>query len=82
MDSTPTPFQASFVNSIAIIKGGTHVDHFTSQIIKYVVSHVNKRLAIKHKDAKTTVDVVKTRMWIFVNAVIDSPTFDSQMKEH
>ncbi|KFK26022.1 hypothetical protein AALP_AA8G193400 [Arabis alpina] len=35
--------QISFVNSIATIKGGTHVDYATSQITKYIVGQFGTR---------------------------------------
>ncbi|KAF5179677.1 Dna topoisomerase [Thalictrum thalictroides] len=78
--------QVSFVNSIATIKGGTHVDHVTSQITNYVINHVNnkpsKTKGKNKKDfPKVTTHAVKTHVWIFVNALIDNPAFDSQTKE-
>jgi len=33
-------YQVSFVNSIATIKGGTHVDYITKQIITYIQKEV------------------------------------------
>ncbi|PIA48452.1 hypothetical protein AQUCO_01400799v1 [Aquilegia coerulea] len=78
--------QVSFVNSIATIKGGTHVDHVTSQIVNHVMNEVNNK-PLKGKDknkkdlAKITAHAVKTHVWIFVNALIDNPAFDSQTKE-
>jgi len=36
-------FQVSFVNSIATIKGGTHVDYVTNQITNNVMIIVNKK---------------------------------------
>ncbi|XP_016170360.1 DNA topoisomerase 2 isoform X1 [Arachis ipaensis] len=69
--------QVSFVNSIATIKGGTHVDYITNQITSYVMSKVNK----KKKDANVKAHNVKNHLWVFVNALIDNPAFDSQTKE-
>jgi len=70
-------YQVSFVNSIATIKGGTHVDYITNQIIAHVMNKVNK----KKKDANVKARTVKNRLWVFVNALIDNPAFDSQTKE-
>ncbi|XP_059462496.1 DNA topoisomerase 2 isoform X2 [Corylus avellana] len=69
--------QVSFVNSIATIKGGTHVDYVTSQITNYVMNFVNK----KNKSANVKAHNVKSYLWVFVNALIDNPAFDSQTKE-
>ncbi|KAG7578464.1 C-terminal associated domain of TOPRIM [Arabidopsis thaliana x Arabidopsis arenosa] len=69
--------QVSFVNSIATIKGGTHVDYVTSQITNYIVGVVNK----KNKNANVKAHNVKNHLWVFVNALIDNPAFDSQTKE-
>ncbi|KAG7534005.1 DNA topoisomerase type IIA subunit B domain 2 [Arabidopsis thaliana x Arabidopsis arenosa] len=69
--------QVSFVNSIATIKGGTHVDYVTSQVTEYIVGIVNKKK--KYPNVKT--HNVKNHLWVFVNALIDNPAFDSQTKE-
>ncbi|XP_027343059.1 DNA topoisomerase 2 [Abrus precatorius] len=69
--------QVSFVNSIATIKGGTHVDYITNQITSFVMGKVNK----KKKDANVKAHNVKNHLWVFVNALIDNPAFDSQTKE-
>ncbi|PSS24455.1 DNA topoisomerase [Actinidia chinensis var. chinensis] len=69
--------QVSFVNGIATIKGGTHVDYITNQITNYVMGIVNK----KNKNANVKAHTVKNHLWVFVNALIDNPAFDSQTKE-
>ncbi|XP_052171246.1 DNA topoisomerase 2 [Diospyros lotus] len=69
--------QVSFVNSIATIKGGTHVDYVTNQITNHIMSLVNK----KNKNANVKAHMVRNHLWIFVNALIDNPAFDSQTKE-
>ncbi|CAL5391610.1 unnamed protein product [Camellia sinensis] len=69
--------QVSFVNSIATIKGGTHVDYVTNQITNYVMSIVNK----KNKNANLKAHALKIHLWVFVNALIDNLAFDFQTKE-
>ncbi|OVA19386.1 DNA topoisomerase II [Macleaya cordata] len=69
--------QVSFVNGIATIKGGTHVDYVTNQITNHVMTIVNK----KNKNANLKAHTVKNHLWVFVNALIDNPAFDSQTKE-
>lgn len=67
----------SFANGIATIKGGTHVDYVTNQIANHVMAAVNK----KNKNANLKAHNVKSHLWVFVNALIDNPAFDSQTKE-
>ncbi|XVE99509.1 hypothetical protein REPUB_Repub03eG0205100 [Reevesia pubescens] len=69
--------QVSFVNGIATIKGGTRVDYITNQMSNYVMNVVNK----KNKNANIKAHNVKNHLWVFVNALIDNPAFDSQTKE-
>ena len=65
------------MNSIATTKGGTHVDYITNQITTYLMNFVNK----KNKSANIKAHNVKNHLWVFVNALIDNPAFDSQTKE-
>ncbi|KAL5535074.1 TOP2 [Sanghuangporus sanghuang] len=69
--------QISFVNSIATTRGGTHVDYIVNQISKGLVTAIQK----KNKGATVKPAQIKNHMWIFVNALIENPTFDSQTKE-
>ncbi|KAM5135385.1 DNA topoisomerase 2-alpha [Mantella aurantiaca] len=71
--------QVSFVNSIATTKGGRHVDYVGDQIIGKIIDVVKKKnkggVAVKPFQ-------VKNHMWLFVNSLIENPTFDSQTKEN
>ncbi|XP_031441565.1 LOW QUALITY PROTEIN: DNA topoisomerase 2-beta [Clupea harengus] len=71
--------QISFVNSIATTKGGRHVDYVVDQIVSKLIEVVKKK-------NKAGVNVkpfqVKNHVWVFVNALIENPTFDSQTKEN
>ncbi|XP_075846911.1 DNA topoisomerase 2-alpha [Microtus pennsylvanicus] len=71
--------QISFVNSIATSKGGRHIDYVADQIVSKLVDVVKKKnkggVAVKAHQ-------VKNHMWIFVNCLIENPTFDSQTKEN
>ncbi|GLJ21974.1 hypothetical protein SUGI_0411630 [Cryptomeria japonica] len=71
--------QVSFVNGIATIKGGTHVDYIANQIATYLINVAKK----KNKNAAATLKphAVKNHLWVFVNAKIDNPAFDSQTKD-
>jgi DNA topoisomerase-2 len=67
----------SFANSISTIKGGTHVNSIADQIAKGIIASITK----KNKGATVKPAQIKNHMWIFVNALIENPTFDSQTKE-
>ncbi|KAF9056399.1 DNA topoisomerase [Panaeolus papilionaceus] len=67
----------SFANSISTIKGGTHVTYITDQIAKNLVLAISK----KNKAATVKPAQIKNHIWVFVNALIENPTFDSQTKE-
>jgi DNA topoisomerase-2 len=69
--------QVSFANSIATTKGGTHVNLIADQIAKNLITAIGK----KNKGAAVKAPQIKNHMWIFVNALIENPTFDSQTKE-
>ncbi|GJW44807.1 DNA topoisomerase 2 [Tanacetum coccineum] len=62
--------QVSFVNNIAAMKGGSHVDYITSQITSYLEGIFNLEP-----------DVIKSYLCVFVNAHICNPAFDSQTKK-
>ncbi|EDV26331.1 uncharacterized protein TRIADDRAFT_23201, partial [Trichoplax adhaerens] len=71
--------QASFVNSIATTKGGTHVNHVVDQLVEKLMGAVKKK-------NKGGIDVkpyqIKNHMWVFINCLIENPSFDSQTKEN
>ncbi|XP_042253540.1 DNA topoisomerase 2-alpha [Thunnus maccoyii] len=71
--------QVSFVNSIATTKGGRHVDYVADQVVGKLIDVVKK----KNKAGVTVKPFqVKNHMWLFVNCLIENPTFDSQTKEN
>ncbi|KAM7381870.1 hypothetical protein PAMA_012632 [Pampus argenteus] len=71
--------QVSFVNSIATTKGGRHIDYVADQVVGKLIDVVKK----KNKAGVTVKPFqVKNHMWIFVNCLIENPTFDSQTKEN
>ncbi|XP_077359532.1 DNA topoisomerase 2-alpha isoform X2 [Festucalex cinctus] len=71
--------QISFVNSIATTKGGRHTDYVADQVVSKIIDVVKKKnkagVAVKPFQ-------VKNHMWLFVNCLIENPTFDSQTKEN
>lgn len=70
--------QVSFVNSINTYKGGTHVQYIADQIVSELVDAVKK----KNKAAPVKPFQVKNHLFVFVNCLIENPTFDSQTKEN
>lgn len=71
--------QVSFVNSIATTKGGRHVDHVTDNVIKQLIEVLKK----KNKNGISIKPFqVRNHLWVFVNCLIENPTFDSQTKEN
>ncbi|XP_076851109.1 DNA topoisomerase 2-alpha [Brachyhypopomus gauderio] len=71
--------QVSFVNSIATTKGGRHTDYVCDQIVSKLIEVVKKKnkagVAVKPFQ-------VKNHIWLFVNCLIENPSFDSQTKEN
>lgn len=69
----------SFVNSIYTYKGGTHLTYVSDQIVAHLVDHIKK----KNKSASNIKPFqVKNHLWIFLNCLIENPSFDSQTKEY
>ncbi len=69
--------QVSFVNSICTVKGGTHVNYVTDQLVKAITEKIKK----KDKNCNLKPHQIKSHLWIFVNSLIENPAFDSQTKE-
>jgi len=74
------PQSVSFCNSIATSKGGRHVDYIVDQLTTKLIEVLKK----KTKKGETTIKPfqVKNHIWVFVNCLIENPTFDSQTKEN
>jgi DNA topoisomerase-2 len=69
--------QVSFVNGVYTMKGGKHVDYIMNQIIKKIVTYIQTKKKIKVKPV-----TVKEQLMIFVNAIVENPSFDSQTKNY
>ena len=68
--------QISFVNGIATFKGGKHVDYICKLLIGGIKGYILK----KHK--KTIQEnYIKNYLRVFIDSVIENPSFDSQTKE-
>lgn len=69
--------QVSFANSISTTKGGTHVEAIANILANKLMDQIKK----KNKAAPVKPFQIKNHMWLFVNALIENPAFDSQTKE-
>ena len=69
--------QISFVNSIATTRGGTHVNTVADALAKAIAEHVGRTKGL----IQLRPFQVKNHLWIFVNCLVDNPSFDSQTKE-
>ncbi|EGR29059.1 hypothetical protein IMG5_163890 [Ichthyophthirius multifiliis] len=69
--------QVSFVNAICTSRGGKHVDYIVDKIVERIQEQIQK----KNKDLDIKPYQIKSHIFLFVNALIVNPTFDSQTKE-
>lgn len=68
--------QVSFVNANETYDGGTHVDYITNQIVVHIREFINKKHKVDLKPSE-----IKSHLFIFLNAVVHNPSFQSQTKE-
>ena len=71
--------QVSFVNGIHTKEGGTHVKYVVNQVIKGVKEALSKKRDTKN--VKINNSYIEQNIFIFVNAIIDKPKFQSQTKD-
>ena len=69
--------QVSFVNGVYTGKGGKHIDYILNQLIRKIIVYIEKKKKIKVK--ATT---IKEQLMLFINCVVENPSFDSQTKEY
>lgn len=72
--------QISFVNGIATTRGGRHVDYIIDQITTKIIEIVKKK-SLKNSSFSIKPQQVRNHIQIFLNCLIENPTFDSQTKE-
>lgn len=72
--------QVSFVNNIATSRGGTHVNYMTDLVVKAVLELIHKHKGASKSAKELTAGDVKRHLFLFVNALVVNPTFDSQTK--
>ncbi|ARF09044.1 DNA gyrase/topoisomerase IV [Catovirus CTV1] len=69
--------QITFVNGISTFQGGTHVSYITDQICKKIIDHIK----IKHKKVNVKPSHIRENLTIFIDCVIEDPSFNSQTKD-
>jgi DNA topoisomerase-2 len=77
-DPEPGFTQVSFVNGVWTYKGGTHLNYIIDQIISKLISYID----LKHKGINVKPAFIKENMSIFIDSIIENPSFDSQTKEN
>ncbi|MBE35254.1 MAG: hypothetical protein CMI16_06830 [Opitutaceae bacterium] len=70
--------QCSFVNGVCTTRGGTHVSLVADALASALAEKIRRREK-SCKDLKPS--HVKNHLWVFANALIVNPAFDSQTKE-
>jgi DNA topoisomerase-2 len=70
--------QISFVNGIHTSQGGTHVEYIVNQIVKYLTNYIQTKKKIQH----VRPSVIKDNLTIFINSVVEDPSFTSQTKDY
>ena len=69
--------QISFVNGICTSHGGTHVNSICEQIVDRLIPQLSKKV----KDIEIKPFQVKSHLKVFVNCLIENPSFNSQTKD-
>jgi DNA topoisomerase-2 len=68
--------QVSFCNGIATLDGGTHVEHVQNTI----TSALSRKAAATRGSKELSETHIRNHMWLFVEANIENPNFNSQAK--
>ena len=76
-DNTSGFQHMSFVNRISTFQGGTHLDYITKQIVDKVTNIIKD----KNKTLKIKPSQIKDNITVFINSVVEDPSFTSQTKE-
>ena len=69
----------TFVNKISTFQGGSHLNYIANQIVDKVTEHIVSQP--KYKTLKIKPHQIKENLTIFINSVVEDPSFSSQTKE-
>lgn len=72
--------QVSFVNGVATLRGGRHVDQVVALLSKRVAEVIDGRRGNKSQQPVKP-QFIRDNLFIFLNSKVPNPTFDSQSKE-
>ena len=61
------------------LQGGTHVGYIVDQMVSKMMTAVKKKAS---KELNIKPFQIKNHLWVFVNCLIENPSFDSQTKEN
>tara|TARA_Y100001973_G_C5200256_1_gene337120 strand:- start:650 stop:3667 length:3018 start_codon:yes stop_codon:yes gene_type:complete len=67
----------SFVNGVNTSDGGSHVEHVIGPIVKKITEIIQE----KHKSLTIKPNYIKDNIFVFINCIIENPSFSSQTKE-
>jgi DNA topoisomerase-2 len=69
--------QVGYVNNICTFNGGTHVNYVTEKVV------LNIQDILKNKHGLLNIEQfhIKSRLWIFVNCIIENPSYNSQARD-
>ncbi len=70
--------QISFVNNVATWRGGTHVNAALDQLVKAINAEIEKK---NKGGVKLKTNQVREHFTVYVNCLIENPSFDNQSKE-
>ncbi|CAD7947352.1 unnamed protein product [Amoebophrya sp. A25] len=70
--------QISFVNAIATSKGGSHVNHVEGPLVERIWEKATEEYSGSFRISRPN---IKSHLFVFINAKIENPTFNSQTKE-
>ena len=68
-------FNVSFVNGIWT-RSGKHVDEIVNQVVNHIVNHIETKKKIKVKPS-----LIKDSLAVFINCLVENPSFTSQTKD-
>ncbi|PNH00909.1 DNA topoisomerase 2 [Tetrabaena socialis] len=69
--------QVSFVNGVATLRGGRHVEHFVNILVK----RLSDSIEAKRKGVTVKNQFIRDNLFVFLRATVPNPAFDSQSKE-
>ena len=76
-DSAAGYNHVSYANGICTFQGGSHVNHVMDQVVNGIIKYING----KHKNLNVRFSHVKDNITVFIDSIIEDPSFTSQTKE-